>query len=286
MIARRGTLKTWHWAHAEANPYCRTAGETEWHLSWKAEGLPGSQEQHVGNRWADVLAPGGYSVEFQRSPIDPPEMHRREDDWADQGGMIWVFYAIEAAQDRITGRLPWRWISVLGAQVYEIIWSHAPDRVRSARAPSFLDLGNDRLLFVGGWRPGSSPLTGYGWRVTRRWVIDNVLRGDEIPKPFGQDPEEVIRRRQHEEAERRRAEQARRAAERAAAIERAEARKRIEADLDLVWREANQGLELLAFTRRYSAGTEVIKEFVESWFTWPTWLVGAPRGRSDCHAGE
>lgn len=123
MIAHRVTGgRTWHWAHETANPNCRTSGETEWHLAWKALGLEGTQERNVGTRWADVLAPGGYAVEFQRQPFDPPsEQRRREDDWADQGGMVWIFYAIEAAAEgRIANRVPWQWFSARGNQVVSI----------------------------------------------------------------------------------------------------------------------------------------------------------------------
>lgn len=72
-----------------------------------------------------------------------------------------------------------------------IRWLFAPDRVRAARAPAFLDIGNDELLFAGGWRPESSPLAGYGWRVPKDWVVANVLRGGAIPARLAEDPAEV-----------------------------------------------------------------------------------------------
>ncbi len=38
LVAKRGQLKIWHWAHkANNDPPCdHTAGETQWHLCWKA----------------------------------------------------------------------------------------------------------------------------------------------------------------------------------------------------------------------------------------------------------
>lgn len=75
-----------------------------------------------------------------------------------------------------------------------VTWSYAPERVRAARARSFLDLGNGELLFVGGWRPGSSPLTGFGWQVSRDWVVEYVLRGSVIPALLAEDPAQVRRR--------------------------------------------------------------------------------------------
>jgi len=83
----------WHWAHRVAAPDCPVSREAAWHLEWKALGFDGTQEVRVGNRCADVLAPGGYAVEFQASALDPADLRAREDDWAGQGGMVWVFRA-------------------------------------------------------------------------------------------------------------------------------------------------------------------------------------------------
>jgi hypothetical protein len=199
MIARTGAVVIWHWAHRVHNPQCETAPESEWHLGWKALAIDGTQEVRVGRRRADVLAPGGFAVEFQASALDREEVRAREDDWAAQGGMAWVFKAeAEFADGRI-----WVLPSIRGRQselakpenraTLDVTWSHAPERVRAARAPSFLDLGNDELLFIGGWRQGLSPLTGYGWRVSRDWVVQNLLRGSEIPAALAADPEEIRR---------------------------------------------------------------------------------------------
>jgi hypothetical protein len=256
MKAARGGKVSWYWRHDKKNDHCETAGETEWHRAWKEHGLPDSQEKHVGNRWADVLAPGGYAVEFQRQPFKPPDKQQaRENDWANQGGMVWIFYAIEAAKDsgdpdepgaRLCAHLPGEWCRRCAdahrpnerpaddrpfkrrrqrrfiwtrydamereqergrnwreadERAVEIIWRRVPEWVRSASpsVPTFLDLDGKQLVFVGGWRlspehgTGSATLTGYGWPVSRQWVIGNVLRGDKIPKPFGQDPEVILR---------------------------------------------------------------------------------------------
>jgi hypothetical protein len=273
--ANRGEVKVWYWSHQPGNPSdCTAAGETEWHLRWKAEAIDGTQERTVGSHRADVLAPGGYAVELQRSPIERAELRRREADWNTQGGMVWIFYAIEAAEEgrlRSGPSLMWPRASEDG-QVDEITWSHAPDRVRSATPPLFLDAGKSRLLFVGGWRRGASPLTGWGWRVTKQWVINNVLRGDKIPEPFGEDPEEVIRRHRQEEAERLRAERARRDAE----LGRIEAEKRVRAEFDLLLAQAAKGLERLAFARRYNATAPAAGEAVASLFRWRR-LLGRKR---------
>jgi hypothetical protein len=225
MRAKTGTVLIWHWAHVKDNPNCEAARESEWHLAWKALGIDGTQEITVGRHRADILAPGGYAVEFQASALDREKLLAREDDWAAQGGMTRVFRADkEFAARRIkTAR------SLVGYEedlaeperhpTLDITWSHAPDRVRAARAPSFLDIGHGELLFIGGWRPGSSPLTGYGWRVPKDAVVRNLLHGKTIPAPIAADPAELIRKieeRQRQEAaqkaKRRREEQRREAA--------------------------------------------------------------------------
>jgi Competence protein CoiA-like family len=202
MIARTGAVRIWHWAHLVRNPHCEAARETEWHLAWKVLGIDGTQEIAVGRRRADVLAPGGYAVEFQASALTAEEVHAREDDWAGQGGMAWVFKADTAFRDHWLPRIkvkrslaaykddllrPENWATL------NITWSYAPERVRAARAPTFLDIGEDELLFIGAWRD-ERPLTGYGWRVPKDWVVDDVLRGSKIPAPLAEDPVDVERR--------------------------------------------------------------------------------------------
>jgi hypothetical protein len=196
MRAKTGFVVTWHWAHLAQNPACAIASESEWHLAWKALGLDGSQEVVVGRRRADVLAPGGFAVEFQASALDRREVQAREDEWAIQGGMAWVFKA-DRARIEVREFFPDAWKCLLAENnlaTLKITWLRAPERVRAARAPSFLDLGGGELLFVGGWHRRSSPLTGYGWRVSRDWVVQNLLRSEVMPFPLADHPAEVKRR--------------------------------------------------------------------------------------------
>jgi competence CoiA-like predicted nuclease len=103
MLAKTGAVLIWHWAHVKDNPHCEAARESEWHLAWKALGIDGTQEITVGRHRADVLAPGGFAVEFQASPLDREEVSARESGWAAQGGMVWVLQADRAfAAGRIT----------------------------------------------------------------------------------------------------------------------------------------------------------------------------------------
>ncbi len=198
MRARTGTVRIWHWAHVEHNPHCEAALESEWHLAWKTLGIEGTQEIAVGRRRADVLAPGRFAVEFQASALTGEEVWARERDWLIHGRMVWVFRADrEHAAGRITMTSSFAGYEKHLAEpekheTLDITWSHAPERVRAACERSFLDIGGGELLFIGGWRPGSSPLTGYGWRVSRDAVVRNVLRGEVVPAPIAGDPRAVI----------------------------------------------------------------------------------------------
>jgi hypothetical protein len=301
MIACRGSKVPPYWRHKPANPNpdCEAGRESEWHLAWKALALDDTQEIRRANRIADVLAPGGYAVEFQAWAMDRAEVRGRENDWSTQGGIVWIFKAIdETAKKQIAEAGPlWRGRRILqqplewhsspwkdqqaiewkDQQAIEVSWLRAPERVRWARAPAFLDLGDDRLLFVGGWwldRPG--PLTGYAWPVSKQWVIDNVLKGDKIPEPFGEDPEVVRARKAREAEERRRADRLRRLAEQAAERERAEAEARREAERERELREAIEYRDWLEVFLRYCAASENAQDCVTSWFRWWSWLV---RGR-------
>jgi hypothetical protein len=195
MRARTGSVRIWHWAHLAASPHCEAARETEWHLAWKILAIDGTQEVKVGRRRADVLAPGGFAVEFQASALDRDEVRAREDDWASQGGMAWVFKAdkeFQAGRIRLQESLAGfddHLVKPENRATLDITWAHAPERVRAARAPSFLDIGGGELLFIGDWPDRDDyPLEGYGWRVPKDWVVENLLRSSKIPAPFAGNP--------------------------------------------------------------------------------------------------
>ena len=145
-----------------------------------------------------MLAPGGFAVEFQASALTATRSVPVEDDWAAQGGMVWVFKADSAFRDRLPRIRVERSLAAFGDELVKpenwatlnITWSYAPERVRAARAPVFLDVGEDELLFIGAWRD-ERPLSGYGWRVPKDWVVDAVLRGAVIPVPLAEDPEDI-----------------------------------------------------------------------------------------------
>jgi hypothetical protein len=197
MVARTGDVMIWHWAHRAANPQCAAGHEGPWHLLWKYLAAPGTQECMVGDRRADVLAPGGFTVGLQASPMTAEEVWSRELDWRMR--LVWIF---DAAAAFSAGRLRvWRSAGqqadgqpvVFGGErfrrrppekrdAWDVSWSRAPARVKSACCRSILDLGGD-LIYVGAWEVPGRPLRGYGWPVTRERVAVNVLNGQAIPEP-------------------------------------------------------------------------------------------------------
>lgn len=166
MIAKCGDKVVHHWAHAAADPACSSARESVWHLEWKAAGIDGTQEVTVGARRADVLAPGGWAVEFQASPMTAAEVHAREDDWARR--LVWV---MDAREQYARGQ-----IEVGGGSLR---WAQAPERVRAARCPMLVDLDGEKLFYVAEVhvRQGA-PFEGRGMVVPRQEVVGRVVRGE------------------------------------------------------------------------------------------------------------
>lgn len=177
MIAKTGDIQIWHWAHKARNPECGLAAETEWHLTWKACGLPGTQEVWSEDRCrrADILTPAGIAVEFQHSSLPWDEVRDRQADWDHR--LVWVFDARTAWK---SGR-----IEPTGAGV--TWWSPVPRMVLSATSyggcRTFLDLGEGVGVF---YVAGRVPLLGpdradwvgqalAGWAVSAETFIANVL---------------------------------------------------------------------------------------------------------------
>jgi competence protein CoiA len=88
VIAKCGTIKTWHWSHLSLKD-CDTwsEGETEWHLKWKNEFPKEQQEIVIGKHRADVKTLKGTIIEIQNSPITPEEVSEREIYY---NNMIWL----------------------------------------------------------------------------------------------------------------------------------------------------------------------------------------------------
>jgi hypothetical protein len=179
MIAKTGDIMTWHWAHAAAPGNCAYSGESEWHLAWKARGLDGTQEtwRHDFSRRADVYAPAGFAVEFQRSRLSKAEVIARERDWHYR--IVWIFDvtaayragAVELGPDTLTS---WN--------TPEMIMTAVKTPRYAPGVRTFLDLGDGMLwyaecrepLYAGGKWNSKEQLI-HGFPVPEDSVVKNVL---------------------------------------------------------------------------------------------------------------
>lgn len=133
MIAKCGTIVSWHWAHEadECDPWAEP--ESEWHRAWKAKFPATWVEQTVGDHRADVLRSDGIVIEFQKSFIDPDEIRLREQHY---GKMLWVFDMHEPYdEDRL----------LLSKQDYghSFRWKHPRKSYWAVRRGQIWDLGDD-----------------------------------------------------------------------------------------------------------------------------------------------
>jgi hypothetical protein len=182
MRAKRGSIVTHHWAHLpDPSRVCATEPETAWHLGWKNRAAELERiEVAVGRRRADVLTRYGWAVEFQHSPLTPREVAAREKDWGSR--LIWVWDALEATEsERLTAYHP------EGRPFETVRWAWSKAHVTTAKAPSFIHIAADSLLFMGQWyqkRP-HRPVIGYGWRLTADEFTEHVINGAVKPRPPG-----------------------------------------------------------------------------------------------------
>lgn len=77
VIAKCGSIVTWHWAHEvnDCDPWHES--ESAWHIRWKRRFPADWQEVVIGNHRADVKTPK-LVVELQASNISAEEIQERE----------------------------------------------------------------------------------------------------------------------------------------------------------------------------------------------------------------
>jgi hypothetical protein len=135
VLAKCGSINTWHWAHKAKDCDSWHEPETEWHLKWKSYANPEHCEIVMGPHRADVLGPLGVVVEFQNSPISPEVIREREEFYQK---MIWIVNA-ESFCDRLSF-----------TQIFEndelnlsyFSWAFPRKSWFKAEKAVFLDLGN------------------------------------------------------------------------------------------------------------------------------------------------
>ncbi len=158
VLAKCGSIKTWHWAHERAECDAWQEGMTEWHLKWQSKFPVDLQEVVIRKdgvfHRADVLLPNGRVVEFQHSSIGVEEIQERERFY---GSMIWVFDVRDAYKaDRLLLRDR--------RTHYTFRWKHPRLSISRARCQVYLHYSEFALLELGGmW--SDAPCGGWGRRV-------------------------------------------------------------------------------------------------------------------------
>lgn len=212
VLAKCGSIKVWHWAHvsgSDCDPW--SEGETEWHLSWKAEVVPEAQEVTMKPHRADIVGNRGVVVELQHSPISVEEIAERERFYR---RMMWVFDASgfrknlkfhartngEPLRVRVKFLTEWngrpagteeecdyqtyaiaqtegasvRKLETLNASYHTFRWKWPRLSVASATAPRFFDLGNGQLFDVR--KVGDeTPCGGWGHFLWRHEFLNRYL---------------------------------------------------------------------------------------------------------------
>lgn len=177
VLAKCGEVLTWHWAHVAAlGCDWEPGGETEWHLNWKAAAPDDRQEVALNGHRADIVSPTGVVIELQHSHLSGINIRDRERAY---GRMVWLFDA-RTARDKQNLELR-RHPDQDPANLYRnITWYYAPAFTTQTSAVMFLDIGDDQLLWIGGWY-NEQPRRGYGWLVTHDWFRRVIVNGPHLP---------------------------------------------------------------------------------------------------------
>lgn len=88
VVARCGEINVWHWAHLSGDCDPWHEPESAWHLEWKSIAPPERCEVRMGCHRADIVAPSGFIIELQHSPLEPSQVRERESFYGDH--LIWV----------------------------------------------------------------------------------------------------------------------------------------------------------------------------------------------------
>lgn len=109
VIAKCGSIVTWHWAHeaTDCDPWYEP--ESEWHILWKNKFPKEWQEVVIGCHRADIKTPKIF-VELQSSCISPKEIQSRERFYQK---MIWLLRGHDFSENinirQRSGYLSFRW---------------------------------------------------------------------------------------------------------------------------------------------------------------------------------
>lgn len=100
VLAKTGDVVSWHWAHldrTDCDPW--SEGMTDWHRDWqrkakdvgaRLEVWMADPQRQVRHR-ADIVLPNGVVMEVQHSKLPATAIREREDFYARNGGLRWLF---------------------------------------------------------------------------------------------------------------------------------------------------------------------------------------------------
>lgn len=156
VIARCGTLRAWHWAHAEGTCDSWLAPDSEWTNEWKSHFPPEWCEAPRGSHLADIALPDRALVLAQLS-LTESQIAERE---ADFTPMAWVVQAqstdVELHPDP-EGFVRFTW--------------HKPrNNWLCATQPVVLD-HNTTILLIKKMRPARVGIRGWGYHYSRDLFI-------------------------------------------------------------------------------------------------------------------
>lgn len=152
VVSKCGKIVAWHWAHKAVECDEWAEPDTEWHRAWQNRFFVHQREVVIGPHRADIVADNGQVIELQHSSIGIDEIRQREMFYKH---MTWIFDANDAyAKHRLEVRTP------KNKDYVTFRWKHPRKSIAYCQCPTFLDLGDGRLLRVhkiyinapcGGW---------------------------------------------------------------------------------------------------------------------------------------
>jgi len=185
LISKCGEINIWHWAH-KINSDCDFGkeNETKWHRDWKT--FVSKEEREVvvngfdnynlmSKKIADVKTKQGLVIEFQHSPIEINEIKIRE---AVYRNMIWVFDVQDILQSfKLLDKEKKYYVTndLLHRGYVSFRWKWGRKSYEECSKPIFLDLGDDRILYIKKIYYGKY-VGGYGYIVSKEAFIQKYMR--------------------------------------------------------------------------------------------------------------
>ncbi len=112
VIAKCGTVNTWHWAHKAKKSCDWYSRESEWHREWKSLFPSDKVEVYMNQNRADAIDSTGRVWEFQNSHLGGEEINEREQVYR---SLLWI-WNVKGQQKLVTFN------NYIQSTVYEVGW--------------------------------------------------------------------------------------------------------------------------------------------------------------------